>query len=221
MPLHLILEGVNGSRAYGLAHADSDEDRIGVFLTPTLKLLSMYPVDPRAESLHYKADHGDVVIHELSKFCRLAVKCNPAVMELLWLDSYTVTSDVGYGLIELRSAFLFENGVRNGYLSNAATQINRARGQGDTPRARKLLRHARRLMDHATGLITTGHLQVRVSDPADYAEFNHLPLDDAFASLESRLALMDGKTGSLLPSCPNIAKVEKWLACTRLAALVD
>lgn len=36
-PQNIILEGVTGSKAYGLDHADSDEDIKGIYILPTEK----------------------------------------------------------------------------------------------------------------------------------------------------------------------------------------
>src|ERR1044072_586656 len=96
--LSVLLLGVIGSTAYGLAGPDSDVDRLGVFAVPTVELHGLER--PAESKVTYEPD---VTLHEAAKFCRLALAGNPTVTELLWLPSrlYEVRTPPGDGLIAL------------------------------------------------------------------------------------------------------------------------
>ena len=38
---NIILESITGSRAYGLNHANSDTDKMGVFIAPTIEVAGL------------------------------------------------------------------------------------------------------------------------------------------------------------------------------------
>ena len=40
----ILLQGIVGSTAYGLAGPDSDVDRLGVYAAPTLDFARLYPL---------------------------------------------------------------------------------------------------------------------------------------------------------------------------------
>ena len=98
----VIFETIHGSRAYGLATESSDTDRRGVFVPPPLGFHGFRgtpdQIEPSAER----------VLYELRKFFRLAVACNPTVIEVLFTDpAYHVTvSPEGRRLLDRRSHFL-------------------------------------------------------------------------------------------------------------------
>jgi len=73
----IILSGIVGSTAYGLAGPDSDVDRIGIFAAPTVAFHGL--VMPAESHVTSKPDR---TMHEVRKWCRLALGCNPTVMEL-------------------------------------------------------------------------------------------------------------------------------------------
>ena len=63
----VLLSGVVGSTAYGLATEDSDVDWLGVYAAPTEKILGLHPPQ---ESIVSTAP--DITYHEAGKYCRLA-----------------------------------------------------------------------------------------------------------------------------------------------------
>lgn len=68
-----------GSRAYGLATQESDEDFRGVFIGMPDNLVGLHPVE------HCELS-GDNMLFELRKFIVLARDCNPNIIELLFMD---------------------------------------------------------------------------------------------------------------------------------------
>lgn len=169
-PENIILEGVTGSTAYGLATENSDVDIKGVYLLPTKTILSI-GFDPQKTT----RDHVDPdwVYHEVGKFMKLVISGNPTVTELLYLEEYTQLTPVGQLLIDNRDAFLSTKAVTNaysGYAFSQAQRLNNRTAQGmegyDSSlknRFAKHTRHCLRLLMQARQLLETGTLNVRVS----------------------------------------------------------
>ena len=81
----ILLEGVVGSHAYGLATETSDVDTAGVFAVATEELFQLSKPD-QTQVTH----QPDSTYHEAEKFINLVKGCNPTAMELLWLDGSVV-----------------------------------------------------------------------------------------------------------------------------------
>ena len=169
-PDNIILEGVTGSTAYGLATENSDIDIKGVYLLPTSEVLKMGYNDE-----HTTIDHTDPdwVYHEVGKFMKLVMNGNPTVTELLFLNEYTHLSPIGKLLIENRDAFLSTKAVANayrGYAFSQAKKLNNRTEQGlegyDSSLKNRFAKHTRhcfRLLMQARQLLETGTLQVKVT----------------------------------------------------------
>lgn len=214
---HVLLAGVVGSTAYGLAGPDSDEDRLGVFAAPTLSLCGLStPVDSRT----YKQP-SDAAFHEAGKYARLALACNPTITELLWLPTHEVATSLGTELVGIRASFLSAKRVRDAYLGYAQSQLSRLQRRGDgtfssntAKRSAKHARHMARLVNQGRELYTTGALTVRVEDPDWYHWFSQQAPDvwaDWFRDATAGFAV----EGTCLPAEPNAAHVEEWLGRVR------
>lgn len=169
-PDNIILEGVTGSTAYGLATENSDVDIKGVYLLPTKTVLSI-----GFQPEHTTKDHTDPdwVYHEVGKFMKLVINGNPTVTELLYLDEYTILTPIGQLLIDNRSAFLSTKAVSNayrGYAFSQAKRLNNRTEQGldgyDSSLKNRFAKHTRhcfRLLMQARQLLETGTLDVKVT----------------------------------------------------------
>lgn len=172
---NILLQGVVGSTAYGLNRPDSDKDFLGVFVYDRGEY---YGLSDPEESIVTK--DPDVALHEARKYCRLILKCNPTVMELLWLNSYVYADMNGEALISKRLHCLSESAVREAYLGYAKSQLNRLHNrQGDLneKRVAKHAMHMARLTNQGTELYTTGHLTIKVADPDWYVHFSKQSTD--------------------------------------------
>lgn len=219
----VVLSGVVGSTAYGLAREGSDVDRLAVFAAPTVDVAGL-DWHPKRESR--VTTDPDVTEHEVGKACRLLLGCNPTVTELLWLpngmyEAWTVTGD---RLVGLREAFLSEPAVRNAYGGYAHQQVVRLRDRGDSfssdTRARtvKHARHLLRLLHQGRGLLTTGRLTVRVQDPGDYFAFDTMSVPDMLAVYDREdAAFRDAR--SVLPPRPDRGAVAAFLRRARIEHL--
>lgn len=167
--MDIILEGIVGSQAYGLATEDSDTDYMGVYLAPRDNFLGIYPVLDRDLTVHSTSAEKDVTYHEAGKFMRLALKSNPSILELLWLPKrfYTNISPLGEWLIDSRHWFASAELVKNAYLGYATQQFKLLERRGDfgsdmKKRTGKHARHLHRLLIQGYGLYRTGELDVQL-----------------------------------------------------------
>lgn len=219
----VLLAGIVGSTAYGLDTPESDIDRLGVYAVPTEQFFGMYHQgdDPGSRSIVFH--EPDVTYHEALKMCRLLAKSNPAVVELLWLpdELYEVRTSLGHSLISIRESFLTAKAVRGAYLGYATDQFERLFRNsqvGVSPAKRaKQARHVLRLLHQGFELYSTGQLQVRLDDPAEYWAFGELVAHDpdrakhAFAQTEEAFETSE----SPLPEYVDFEAVNHWLESVR------
>lgn len=223
-PDNIILEGVTGSTAYGLATENSDVDIKGVYMLPTEKVLSMGFTNE-----HNTVDHTDPdwCYHEIGKFMKLVAGGNPTYSELLWLEDYTIITPVGQILIDNRDAFLSTDAVRkaySGYALGQAKRLNNRTGQGLDGYASSLknryakhTRHCFRLMLQARQLLETGHLDVRVTPEQREWLFNMGEQDydtviETFKEMDNELK----NVKSVLPDKPDKERLNKVLYDIRM-----
>jgi predicted nucleotidyltransferase len=101
---NLIYKVVAGSQAFGLDTPESDLDTRGVCIPPVQYLLGLTPF----EQWEGKTDAGDAVVYGLPKFVRLALACNPNIIETLYTapEHVLFINDYGRRLVEHRHLFL-------------------------------------------------------------------------------------------------------------------
>lgn len=209
---NVLLSGVVGSTAYGLAGPGSDIDRLGVFAVPTIEL---HGLRRPAESI--VRHDPDVTLHEAAKFCRLALSCNPTAMELLWLTDFEVRTPLGTDLIAIRTSFLSAPRVRDAFLGYADQQFTRLANKGVDRRTAKHARHLLRLVDQGLALYETGVLTIRLTDPQRYLDFGErVAADPEYA----RPVLEDARqrfayATTVLPDQPDEKPAEHWLRRVR------
>lgn len=223
----VMLEGVVGSTAYGLATPSSDIDYAGIYVEPTANLLGLHP--PSRERATKKGRSGaDATYHEIGKSMALMLSCNPTAMEILWLESYTATTDFGLELIGLRDCFLSAKRVRDAFFGYGTAQLKRlterGRFQGSLEtRREKHARHVMRLLAQGFELYTTGSLPIRVADPEVYHEFGRTCAQDpeakAAVALVTEYSQKFDAARTVLPEHPDEAPLEDFLQRVRRAHL--
>lgn len=121
----LIYKVIAGSRAYGLDSPSSDLDRRGVCIPPRRYLLGLSPF----EQWEQREAQSDTVIYALVKFMRLALACNPNIIELLYVEPRHIlfVNDYGQRLLEHREQFLSKQ-VRHTFAGYALSQLKRIEG---------------------------------------------------------------------------------------------
>ncbi len=227
-----ILRVVGGSHAYGTATPESDVDVRAVALPPVSWLVGFAPADNGSQTKDGRGAAEDLTVHALAKFCRLALKCNPNVLEILWADDAAVQHQTraGQALRALAPHFMSRQAYAafSGY---AFGQFKRARSHNtdhgtrqaaverfgyDPKNAMHLLRLAR--MGHE--LVTTGQVNVRRPDAAELLAVRRgeRPWHDVVAEAEALdRASLAALAGSPLPEEPDREGVEAWLMATQAA----
>lgn len=170
-----LLLGITGSTAYGLNTPQSDVDRIGVFAAPPEQFLGM---NFNPDKMTKTTKDPDLTMHELSKFLNLYTKCNPTIVELLFLESYDELDERLSVLLSQRASMLNSEGVRKSYGGYALAQAKRLQNRLESgkkgfnsdlaKRTQKHGRHCFRLMLQAEQLLTTGEMVVNVGDKRDF-----------------------------------------------------
>ncbi len=222
--MNILLSGIVGSTAYGLAGPDSDIDRLGVFAHDTVDL---HGLEVPAETV--TSSKPDTTFHEARKFAQLSLGGNPTVSELMWLpcDLYEARHPLGDELIAIRYAFLSAKRVRDAYLGYATQQFKRLETRGDgsfsadtRKRTAKHARHLLRLCAQGLELFRSGTLRIRLEDPQRYLDFGERV---AGGDIEHARRVMNGYEEAFdaaktsLPDEPDRAAVETWLRLVRVA----
>lgn len=223
----IILEGIVGSTAYGLAGPDSDEDRLAVHVDPVRDVLSL---GWKPGTRH--TTNPDFTSHEVAKFCDLALACNPTILELLWLpdDLYVARSPLGDQLIELREAFLSKKAAKTygGYARQQAHRLVQRGGTFDpdlTKRTAKHARHCWRLILAAEHLATKGCPLIELSSEQAKTCITaglSAETNPEWFLRETELILVkvdDVFAGSDLPDKPDRDLVNDWLVRLRIRVL--
>lgn len=223
----VLLRGIVGSTAYGMAREGSDVDRLGVFAYRTD---AFWHLGQLRETHVDLAPLPDMTEHEIAKCLTLALKCNPAIMELLWLpqSGYEVRTAIGEELRMMRGAFLSESSVRRtygGYAKQQADRLRRRNAEGkdsfssDTKkRTAKHARHLFRLFAQGRELLETGELTVRVKDPTVYWRFDNMPVEDILAAFDEEHEEFQSVV-SVLPESPDFERVDMFLYRVRRTLL--
>lgn len=223
--MNILLEGIVGSTAYGLAHKDSDIDTKGIFAFDTEDLFGLNYAKLK-EVVETHAPLPDNTWYEAAKWCNLALKCNPNILELLYLpnDLYTKKTDLGNLLIELRYNFLSASAVEASYINYARSQLHEIEKRGDfgsdmKKRTAKHGRHLCRLMMQGYELYSTGELTVRleyktavrvkaIGYQAAYGDL--APLKNFYEEYKEKF-----NSPPAIPHEPNREAVESWLRYVR------
>ncbi|MFI9727561.1 DNA polymerase beta superfamily protein [Streptomyces sp. NPDC052092] len=215
---HTIYACVMGSRAFGLATEASDTDLRGVFLAPT-PLFWGFDKPPT----HVEGPADEQFSWELERFCELALRGNPNVLECLHSPLVEYADATGRELLSLRGAFLsrraHETFVRYAHGQRRKLDADvRAHG---APRWKHAM-HLLRLLMTARDLLCTGVLTVDVGDRRE--ELLEVKRGEVpWPEVESRMNRLTAEAGraaahSPLPEEPDRRRVEAFLVRARRAS---
>ncbi|GHD96933.1 nucleotidyltransferase domain-containing protein [Streptomyces naganishii] len=215
---HTIYACVMGSRAFGLATEDSDTDRRGVFVAPT-ELFWRFGKPPT----HVDGPGPERFGWELERFCELALRGNPNVLECLHSPLVEHADDTGRELLALREAFLSRQ-VYVTFTRYALGQRRKLEADVRThgaPRWKHAM-HLLRLLHSARDLLRTGRLTVDVGAEREgllAVKRGEVP----WAEVEARMARLaaeaeEASRRTPLPERPDGRRVEDFLYRVRLAS---
>ncbi|MEV0263204.1 nucleotidyltransferase domain-containing protein [Streptomyces sp. NPDC050617] len=215
---HTIYDCVMGSRAFGLATEDSDTDRRGVFVAPT-PLFWRFDKPPT----HVDGPGAERFSWELERFCELALRANPNVLECLHSPLVGRLDDTGRELLALRSAFLSRRAHQSfsGYALGQRGKLEADVRTHGAPRWKHAM-HLLRLLMSARDLLRTGTLTVDVGEQRE-------PLlavrrgELTWSAVESWMARLRDEADAAavrtpLPPEPDRARVEDFLVRVRRAS---
>ncbi|MET9686131.1 nucleotidyltransferase domain-containing protein [Streptomyces coeruleorubidus] len=215
---HTIYACVMGSRAFGLATDDSDTDRRGVFLAPT-PLFWRFDKPPT----HVEGPGEEQFSWELERFCELALRANPNILECLHSPLVEYADATGRELLALRGAFLsrrvHETFIRYAYGQRRKLEADlRVHG---APRWKHAM-HLLRLLISARDVLRTGQLTVDVGEQRESllavkrGEVPWSEIETWMTHLERDASEAAGR--SPLPAVPDRRRVEDFLARARRAS---
>ncbi len=198
----------------------------GIALPPVSWLLGMAPQSPRVETYVQSVPPVDLVVHTVGKVCRLALKANPNMLEILFCrdDDVLSMSQMGWELRQMRDKFLSQKAYRaySGYaLGQLKIMANHNTDHGarrdsierwgyDTKNAMHLIR----LLLTARTLLAEGRLEVYRSE-RDFllairrGKYSRHEIQKMADDLDQECRSLSLR--SPLPSTPDVAGVEQWL----------
>jgi hypothetical protein len=159
----VIYRCVIGSQAYGLAEAESDVDRRGIYLAPADLHWSLYGVPEQLEN-----DETQEAYWELQKFLVLALKANPNVLECLYTPLAEKATPLAEELLAMKAIFLSRMVYQtyNGYVMSQFKKMQadiRNKGQVKW----KHVMHLIRLLLSGIGVLREGFVPVKVEAHRD------------------------------------------------------
>ncbi|MET9602196.1 MULTISPECIES: DNA polymerase beta superfamily protein [unclassified Streptomyces] len=215
---HTVYRCVMGSRAFGLATEASDTDLRGVYLAPT-PLFWRFEKPPT----HVEGPRDEEFSWELERFCELALRANPNILECLHSPLVEEVTPVGEELLSLRGAFLSRR-AHTSFSRYAASQHGKlladVRVHG-APRWKHAM-HLLRLLLSCRDLLRTGRLSIDAGPHRDRllavrrGELTWEEVDAWMTRLgdETDTALAT----TVLPAEPDHARVQDFLVRTRRAS---
>jgi uncharacterized protein len=159
----VIYRCVIGSQAYGLADAESDVDRRGIYLPAADLHWSLYGVPEQLENQETQEAYW-----ELQKFLVLALKANPNVLECLYTPLVEKATPLAEELLAMKALFLSRTVYQtyNGYVMSQFKKMQAdLRNHGQVKW--KHVMHLIRLLLSGIGVLRDGVVPVRVSDHRD------------------------------------------------------
>ncbi|QEU95322.1 nucleotidyltransferase domain-containing protein [Streptomyces kanamyceticus] len=215
---HTIYSCVMGSRAFGLATDGSDTDRRGVFLAPT-PLFWRFDKPPT----HVDGPAAEQFGWELERFCELALRANPNVLECLHSPLVEHLTDTGRELLDLRDAFLSRQ-AHDTFARYALGQRKKldadVRVHG-VPRWKHAM-HLLRLLMSCRDLLRTGELTIDVGEqrePLLAVKRGEVSWPEVESWMNRLAAEADAAAPhSPLPAGPDRERIEDFLFRTRQAS---
>ncbi|AXK37636.1 nucleotidyltransferase [Streptomyces armeniacus] len=207
-----------GSRAFGLATDGSDTDRRGVFAAPT-------PLFWRLDKppTHVEGPAEEQFSWELERFCVLALRANPNILECLHSPLVEHADATGRALLELRGAFLSRHAHRTfvGYADGQRRKLEADVRRHGAPRGKHAM-HLVRLLMSCRDLLRTGELRLDVSAHRERllaVKHGELPWPEVESWMRRlRAEADDAAARTPLPPEPDTARVEDFLLAVRRAS---
>jgi predicted nucleotidyltransferase len=222
--MNKVYEILYGSHAYGTATEDSDRDIRGIYLPTIDECLSMTEL----KDYVVNNDKEDTVFYPLQKFFKLCMKCNPSVLEWLYIpeDCIIHQSAIAYELIGNRKMFLSKEIYNRfkGFATSEYYSLDKLGNNIGAKRKEEVLKygyspknamHMIRLLEEGIELLSTQHLtlprensgQLRMVKSGVF--LNHSDISKVYYRLCDELDEAYAK--STLPSHTNFEELDSWM----------
>lgn len=206
-----------GSKAFGLASDDSDDDLRGIYLPPARLQWSLRQLP---EQLEFADGQRDEVYWELGKFLRLALKANPSVLETLWTPLVLLADETAQELRAMRQAFLSKHVYKtySGYVLSQFRRMANAHSAKGAYKSKHAM-HLIRLLYSGIAALNTGEIHIDMAEHRD--ELLHIRKDSLpFEEVKRRALELDSQFQAAfertsLPEQPDYAKVDDFLVRAR------
>jgi len=218
---HTIYAAIVGSRAFGLDTDDSDTDTRGVYVAPTESFWSL-----AKPPTHVDGPEEEWFSWEVERFCELALKSNPNLLEVLHSPLVVRRTPLGDELIGLRQAFLSQLVYQtySGYVLSQFKKLEADFRRDGAPKWKhvmhliRLLLAARSLLLDATLVVDVGSHRERLLE----VKRGELPWDEVERwRLSLHEELDNALQHTVLPATPDVAAVDGWLRSVRKRSLGD
>jgi hypothetical protein len=218
---HTIYAAVVGSRAFGLDTDASDTDTRGVYVAPTEAFWSL-----AKPPTHVDGPEPEWFSWEVERFCELALKANPNLLEVLHSPLVVKQTALGEELVGLRGAFLSQLAYQtySGYVLSQFKKLEADFRRDGAPKWKHVM-HLIRLLLAARTLLAEGNLTVDAGPDREKllaikrGESSWVDVERWRLSLHEELDHALAKT--VLPATPDVAKVDTWLQSVRRRSIGD
>jgi len=215
---HAVYACVVGSRAYGLAGPDSDTDRRGIYAAPAPSFRGL--AEPPS---HVDRPGEEQVAWELERFCGLALRANPTVLEVLWSPLVERIDETGRELVGLRSALLSRRVAQTygGYAEDQLARLENFHRRTGELRWKQAM-HMLRLLLAGGHVLRTGEVLVDVGEHRERllavrrGEVVYEEVARWAAELSDHLVRAQDRTA--VPADPDRVAVSDFLVRTRRAS---
>jgi hypothetical protein len=206
-----------GSRAFGLASEDSDDDLRGIYLAPARLHWSLFKLP---EQLEFNDAGRDEVHWELEKFLKLALKANPNVLETLWTPLVLHADEVAERLRAMRDVFLTRHLYKtySGYVLSQFRRMANTHAKTGKYKAKHAM-HLIRLLYSGIEALRSGQIRIDVGEHRgellavkggalsfEQARDRALALDREF---------QEAYRGTTLPEQPDYRRADEFLVWAR------
>ncbi|WP_085066544.1 nucleotidyltransferase domain-containing protein [Catenuloplanes japonicus] len=218
---HTIYAAVVGSRAFGLDTAESDTDVRGVYAAPADAFWSLRKPPP-----HVDGPEPEQFSWEVERFCELALKANPNLLEVLHSPLVRTVTPLGEELLELRGAFLSQLVYQtySGYVLSQFKKIEADIRRDGEPRWKHVM-HLLRLLLACRDVLSTGSFRTDAGDNREDL-LRVRRGERSWPEVEAwRLALHaeidDALDRTPLPAGPDTKRVDDWLRSVRARSAAE
>jgi hypothetical protein len=206
-----------GSRAFGLAGDDSDDDLRGIYLPPARLHWSLFKLP---EQLEFNDEHKDEVYWELEKFLKLALKANPNVLETLWTPLVLHADEAAQRLRAMREVFLtrYLYKTYSGYVLSQFRRMANAHAKTGKYKAKHAM-HLIRLLYSGIEALRSGQIRIDVGEHRGEllaVKSGALRFEQARdRALELDRAFQEAYRQTALPERPDYHQVDEFLIWAR------